>query len=285
MGASGATARPLDRAERSSKSSALGLRLVSALVMAPPAVAAMWAGPPWRSALVVAAAGLMGWEWARLWGRGSLGRIGVLVILAGVAAVLTAAMGASLGGIGIALLGAVAALAVALAERAGEPLWVAAGMLWLTLPCIAFLWIGEDPVAGRSALLWLLAVVWATDIGAYAAGRSIGGPRLAPRLSPNKTWAGFAGGLASAALVGAVAAPLTGAATPVLVPASMGLSIMAQLGDLAESLAKRHFGVKDSSGLVPGHGGLLDRLDSLLTAAAALGGATLLAGASPLMWH
>jgi phosphatidate cytidylyltransferase len=114
-------------------------------------------------------------------------------------------------------------------------------------------------------LFFLLAVVWATDIGAYAIGRSIGGPRLAPHWSPGKTWAGLIGGAVAAGFTGLVAGWVF-AAGPMLslVLVSTVLAIVEQFGDLAESVAKRRFGVKDTSGLIPGHGGLLDRVDGLL---------------------
>ena len=126
-----------------------------------------------------------------------------------------------------------------------EPGWTALGVLWVALPCVSLLWLARQQGCGRATLLWLLAVVWATDIGAYAVGRTFGGPRLAPRLSPRKTWSGFAGGIVCAALAGAATALALGrsAALPVLL--SAGLAIVAQFGDLAESLAKRRFGVKD----------------------------------------
>ena len=114
---------------------------------------------------------------------------------------------------------------------------------------------------GRATIFFLLGVVWASDIGAYAFGRLIGGPKLAPALSPNKTWAGAAGGLICALLVGFAAAHWGHREALQLLAATAAVAIAAQLGDLGESFAKRHFHVKDSGGLIPGHGGLLDRLD------------------------
>src|SRR5436305_1773858 len=139
--------------------------------------------------------------------------------------------------------------------------------------------------AGRLTLLWVFAVVWATDIGAYMIGRQIGGPLLAPHWSPRKTWAGMIGGAGCAALAGWAAARLLGVSALPLVLVSAGLAIVEQFGDLAESVAKRRFGVKDSSGLIPGHGGLLDRLDGLLAVIPAVALLTLIGGGSVLAWR
>jgi phosphatidate cytidylyltransferase len=167
---------------------------------------------------------------------------------------------------------------------AAEPLWAASGTVWIALGTIAFLWLAADPAAGRATAFWLLALVWVNDTAAYAAGRLIGGPRLAPRISPNKTWAGFWGGVLAAAATGWIAAVLAGGSPLALAGVSLVLAVAAQLGDLAESLAKRHFGVKDSSQLIPGHGGLLDRVDGLLAAAGTAALITLGAGAPLLAW-
>jgi phosphatidate cytidylyltransferase len=236
--------------------------------MASVAVAAVWLGGLWVSALILLVTAGMGWEWARLATGGGFGPIGVATVVAVVISAGALLWSVNLGGaFALALVGSLAVLAVAALTRAAEPFWAAAGTLWIALGAAAFLWLAL--AAGRGMLLWLLAVVWATDIGAYAAGRTIGGPKLAPRLSPNKTWAGLAGGVAGAALVGAIAT-WRGDVPPELgAPISAGLAVIAQLGDLAESLAKRHFGVKDASNLIPGHGGLLDRLDGLLAASIA----------------
>jgi phosphatidate cytidylyltransferase len=167
-----------------------------------------------------------------------------------------------------------------------DPRWTAFGALWVALPCVCLLWLARDGLAGRPTLLWLLAVVWATDIGAYAAGRTFGGPRLAPRWSPNKTWTGLLGGIVCAALTGwATAAWLGISPAAPLAGVSAGLAIVEQFGDLAESVAKRRFGVKDSSGLIPGHGGLLDRLDGLLAVIPVVALLTLIGGRSLLAWR
>ncbi len=155
---------------------------------------------------------------------------------------------------------------------------LAAGVPYLGLGVVALLWLRAGPESGRLAVLFVLLVVWASDIGAYATGRLLGGPLLAPAISPGKTWAGALGGLAAATAVGFAT----------LHPASAllaaGLGTAAQAGDLMESAMKRGFGVKDSGWLIPGHGGLLDRLDGLLTAAPAAAALQLLAGGPALGW-
>lgn len=256
------------------------LRVISALVMMPPALVAAWVGRPWLPALVAAAAAGMGIEWARLVDSRSAPRR-ALIVATPVAAAVLAAFGNSAAACAVAVMGAAAVGAQAVGADAPAPLWAAAGTLWVALGSAAFLWIAA--LAGRATVLWLLVLVWAVDSAAFAVGRTVGGPKLAPLLSPNKTWAGFVGGLVGATLVGWGAAALAGdsAAAPVVV-ASAVLGLAAQLGDLAESAAKRHFHVKDSGGLIPGHGGLLDRLDSLLAAALALAAWVLIAGVSPL---
>jgi phosphatidate cytidylyltransferase len=139
------------------------------------------------------------------------------------------------------------------------------GFLYVGLPALALLVIEWTWFA---LVFWVMLVVWATDIFAYFAGRSIGGPKLAPRISPNKTWAGLIGGMAGAEVVGALAAHWFQLGAPFLwIGAGMGL--LAQLGDLYESWVKRRAGVKDSGTLLPGHGGALDRLDGLLPVALA----------------
>jgi len=155
----------------------------------------------------------------------------------------------------------VAAAIVALITRRTQ---IAFGTLYIGLPIFALVWLREQP-DGLLLALWALALVWATDIGAYFAGRSIGGPKLAPRVSPNKTWAGLIGGLIAAGLLGAGLAQFAGLPW-LLAAASPLLGACAQVGDLYESWLKRRANVKDSGTILPGHGGVLDRLDGMITA-------------------
>ena len=170
-------------------------------------------------------------------------------------------------------------------EGANPFLWALAGLAYVGLPATALIWLRADIELGQATLFWLMAVVWGTDIGAYAAGRLIGGPKLAPALSPKKTWAGLIGGMVSAGAAGAVTAHLLGDETLLPLAAfSAALAVLAQGGDLFESWLKRLSGVKDSGWLIPGHGGILDRIDGFLVVAAAAGLIQLATGGKVLQW-
>lgn len=147
--------------------------------------------------------------------------------------------------------------------------WLSLGLLYIGIPCLALIALREHHRDGLTMLIWLFGVVWLADTGAYFTGRAIGGPKLAPRLSPNKTWAGFIGGIGTGAIFGAVGSSVMEISLIFAVAASALLALIAELGDLAESAIKRRFNVKDSGALIPGHGGALDRLDSMLFAAPA----------------
>ena len=275
---------PADRLAPGSPSS-LRLRILSSLALAPVAIAAVWFGWPWLPLIIALAGAVMAWEWARLCRAGELGASGAMLIGMVLTAIAAAALGELAVAIGLSLIGVAAVFWAARRERGGEAGWLAVGVCWIGLPCALLLWLARPEETGRATVLWIFAVVWATDIGAYAFGRGFGGPRLAPRWSPGKTWAGLIGGAACAALAGFVTASLIGAASALpLVLLSAGLAIVGQFGDLAESAAKRRFGVKDSSGLIPGHGGLLDRLDALLAVIPAVALLKLIGG-SVLTWR
>jgi len=285
--ASGDTGPRLVRAEPGR----LGQRVVSALVLLPVPIAAVWSGWPWLPLVTAAAAAVMAWEWGRLCQCGKPGaaeaaRVRIALVGVVLAPVATAALANAGLAVAASILGAGIIYRMACGVADSEPRWAALGALWLALPCVAFLWLASKEEGGRTTLLWVLAAVWATDIGAYAFGRTFGGPLLAPRWSPRKTWAGLIGGVVCAALTGAATASILGASSAVpLMLLSAGLAVIAQFGDLAESLAKRRFGVKDSSGLIPGHGGLLDRLDGLLAVLPTVALLTLLGGHNVLTWR
>jgi phosphatidate cytidylyltransferase len=250
------------------ETSDLGRRALVGVVMAALAIAALWFGGTLLWALATAGALIALVEWGGLIGadrvRLSLG----LVILAGAMAYAVPALwGTDRSTVALLVIGA---LLFTLIPRCGA---TALGITYLGLAAIGLLFL-RDQDHGFLLALWTLAIVWATDIGAYFAGRAIGGAKLAPSISPNKTWAGLAGGVIAALVVGGAIGAAGGlpAATLWL---GAPLAVLAQAGDLLESWLKRRAGVKDSGRLLPGHGGALDRLDGLvvvatLTAAAML---------------
>jgi len=195
-----------------------------------------------------------------------------------------------LGGLPFALVLLAATIGVAVEwrqmVRAGRasPTILAAGMLYILLAGAALFWLRADPSVGRANLLFLLFLVWSSDIAAYAAGRAIGGPRLAPRISPGKTISGALGGLVAAVAVGTIAAATSSTHFVTAGALAALLGMVAQAGDLAESYAKRRFGVKDSGRLIPGHGGLLDRVDALLAAALAAAVLAMMNGRGVFLW-
>ncbi len=184
------------------------------------------------------------------------------------------------GGYVFAVLAAAAATAVfyewTRLVRGWGPVWYVSGFVYALAAALALLWVRDRADNGIALVFWVFAIVWATDIGAYFTGRAIGGPKLAPAISPGKTWAGFYGGIVAATIVAGAWAMFTGL-DPVLLLLAPLFSVAAQGGDLFESWMKRRAGVKDSGRLLPGHGGVLDRLDGLLPVAI-LTAASVLAG-------
>jgi phosphatidate cytidylyltransferase len=242
----------------------LMLRVVAALVLAPAAIAIAYAGGwLWTALVTLAAIGLYV-EWLMIVGavrdRPVVASGGAALAIAGLC-LAAARIDAALAVLSLGL------AAVAMLSQAPRR-WPAAGFVYAATAEIASVLVRLDQVQGLVALILVLLVVWVTDIGGYFAGRGIGGPKLWPRVSPNKTWAGAIGGFGLSLVVAAVFAGLgLGKTGPVLLLGA-ALSIASQLGDLLESAVKRRFGVKDSSHLIPGHGGLMDRLDGFVAAIA-----------------
>jgi phosphatidate cytidylyltransferase len=265
--------------------SALGPRIASALVMIPVALVVVWYGAPWSSGFTALAAAVMAWEWGRMVGRAPGLADGLLLAAIAAISVLVGAFLAPWLGLLAGLLGILLQHRLAGARNAA-PAWTAVGLAWIIAPCIGFVWLRADPVEGAATVFWLLAVVWAIDTAAYVAGRTIGGPKLAPRISPKKTWAGLIGGILAATLVGLAAALIVGSDRIGQIALLSGaLAIVEQIGDMAESFAKRRFGAKDSGNLIPGHGGLLDRLDGMLAVVLAVVILSLVTGGSVLTWR
>ena len=237
-------------------------RVAAASVLAPTAIAIAYAGGwLWTALVTLAAIGLYV-EWLMVVGATRDRR----VVASGVAALAIAGICLAAGRIDAALVALVlgfAAVAILSMERRH---WAAAGFIYAAAAEIASVLVRLDRLDGFAALILILLVVWVTDIGGYFAGRGIGGPKLWPRVSPKKTWAGAIGGFVASLVVGAGFAMLgLGKTGPILLLCAT-LSIASQLGDLLESAVKRRFGVKDSSHLIPGHGGLMDRLDGFVAA-------------------
>ncbi|TVV70670.1 phosphatidate cytidylyltransferase [Sphingomonas solaris] len=214
--------------------------------------------------LASAAALLMLAEWAGLM-RASRLAIGLSLAAFGFALLVASPLVNGASEAALALLLALA-IAVAAIGRSGR---LGAGLLYAGLPVFGLLFLRAQP-HGLALTLWTLAIVWATDIGAYFSGRAIGGPKLAPGLSPNKTWAGLGGGVVAALLAGAVIA-LSAGLPRALIVLGAPMAVLAQIGDLFESWLKRKAGVKDSGRLLPGHGGALDRLDGVVPVATLIG--------------
>jgi phosphatidate cytidylyltransferase len=256
------------------------VRLLTAAVLAPVVIAVVWQGGIAMAVMLAAAAAVMAREWDRLIGGASALAVAAAAALALLA---TVAGEAGLGLVAIAV--AAAGLAATKRGPVAARAWAALGPVYVGGPCLALLWLRHHPEHGFALVLWLLLVVWAADIGAYLVGRLVGGPRLAPRLSPGKTWAGLGGGVVAAATVGGLAAAGLGR-TQVGGPAGAGavLALVGQAGDLFESWLKRRRGVKHSGALLPGHGGLLDRLDALLVAAPVTAAFVLAGGEGVALW-
>lgn len=274
----------LEGASMSMKASAapsnLALRTMSAMVMLPVALVALWLGG-WPFFALVALAGiLMLGEWSTICRapRPLLWQAAVSAPLLYLLWLVTS--GAASDALGWAVISVVAVAAVVARADKWDINWAVTGALYIGLPTAALLWLRNGAVPGDAAVdalrgfrlvIWVFCLVWASDIFAYIAGRSIGGPKLAPAISPGKTWAGFFGGTVGAAVVGGIIAQFFDAASVGAVALiSAVLAVLAQVGDLAESAFKRRFGVKDSGSLIPGHGGVLDRVDALLFVAMAV---------------
>ena len=243
------------------------IRIASAAVLVPVVLAAT-AHSLWSfMILLLGAAFILAWEWATLV-RGT-NRFGEPTFLVHLVAILTAIVcwgaGLSWAAIGALVLGGLGAV---LMTPMPKRLMASLGVFYIGVPCLSLMWLRSDPQYGFYAVLFVFLVVWSVDSGALVFGRVIGGPRLSPKISPNKTWAGAVGGLLAGAIAGLAFAQLFGGTdTIVLAVVALGLGAATLLGDLLESGIKRYFGVKDISGMIPGHGGLLDRVDGLLFAA------------------
>ena len=253
-----AQAAPSKSAKRKWKD--LGPRLISAFFMLAVTIFVVWAGGVWFAILVAAAFAWVMREWMKMITRQPLDIFGiVLMVLIAVISLTSAVVGIG-GGAIAALLGLVIVLLGGARNRA----WRAGGFAFFSIVVISLVAIRGDTINGFIACFFLGTTIWMTDTGAFFSGRLFGGAKLSPEISPAKTWSGAIGGL----VVGSLAGTLVWiVATPspwwIGLAVAVAVSLIGQMGDLSESAIKRHFRIKDSGGSIPGHGGLMDRLDSL----------------------
>ena len=266
--------RPASLAAR--PTSELGKRVGSAIVMAAAALFATWTGGWPFTLLWLGAAGIVLLEWTDM----SRVRPRLPILVVGFVALVTVAAALRLQAsppVVLSLAGTAVVVVFATGAQSRHRLWAASGLVYAIAVLVVPVYIRDQPALGAVAILWLFAVVWLTDIGGYFVGRAIGGPKLAPSISPGKTWSGFAGGLVAATISGGATVALAAAwdhplpiGWPVAALVSALASVAGQAGDLGESAMKRIFAVKDSGHLIPGHGGLMDRLDGFVPAGALL---------------
>jgi phosphatidate cytidylyltransferase len=246
----------------------LGVRTLSAVVLIPVALAAVWAGGTWFVLLVAIMGVLTAYEWTTIAHAGSEPQFALHAASALAGAVLTMGYGPGLAVVAIAILWVMSAVVAARQQAAGTK-WQFLGVPYAGLPAAALVLLRGDPAFGLAAIVWVLVIVWSADVLAYFAGRIIGGPKLAPVLSPKKTWAGLGGAVCGSAVASTIF--LSFAGTGGIIPLALvagGLALVEQAGDIFESALKRHFGIKDSGCLIPGHGGVMDRIDGLVAVAA-----------------
>ncbi|WP_255602020.1 phosphatidate cytidylyltransferase [Glacieibacterium megasporae] len=265
-------------------------RIVVGAALIVVACAAVWYGGLAFTALVTIAVLLMSAEWCVMHGIGRGFRLASLIVLA-----FTGGVAARQSSVDAIIVLAASAGLLGLFMRSFDrqrAFWLAAGLLYCGLPMIALIWLRGLPNTGIALTIAVLAVVWATDIGAYFTGRAIGGSKLAPAISPNKTWAGAIGGVVAAIITGAI---LTSLAIGPTVDGDVShiqtivifsiiaafLAVAAIVGDLFESWLKRRAGVKDSGNLLPGHGGVMDRIDGLVPVAVFAAAIVAISGITP----
>jgi len=260
----------------------LGLRVASAVVLVPAALAAAWFGGWPYLVLIAIGVALLAIEWGGMSAPVAPTRVAAAVAAAVLIAVFVGYRGNFIWAWGAIAITAAAAAVIArgVAER---PTDAAYGVLYIAPAALCLVWLRHTD-QGHWWTIMLFAATWAADVGAFVVGSTLKGPKLWPRFSPNKTWSGFAGGLLAATVVGALMASLPAFKLNLLAAGLIGLTVglATMAGDLWESAIKRRFGVKDSGDLIPGHGGLLDRVDGLLFAVVVMAAARL---ANQWGWH
>ena len=243
----------------------LRARILSAFVLIPFALGAAIAGEPWLAGAAGAAVVAMAYEWARMTEPQAIPAAWALALLGALGGVMIASHDQTAWALLWVSVWAVASAALRRRSLAGF-LETAGGVLYVGAPCIAFLWLRATPDYGRDIIIALFAIIWSVDVAAYCAGKLLGGPLLWPALSPHKTYAGIGGGLFAGVAAAIALAVSQRWNAPVWAAVGVTIGACGLAGDLFESALKRRFGVKDASRLIPGHGGVLDRLDGMILA-------------------
>jgi len=246
----------------------IGLRAASTIVLAPAAVLAIWAGGLWFLGLMLLACALLAVEWAMM-SAAKAWRVMAGAVAFGLVAGVVAAHAGQLSLAFVMLVFGAGAAGLFARNRGQQALDAAYGVLYLGWPAVLLIWLRD--VDGQNGLAWTVsafAIAWASDIMAFLVGSLVGGPKLWPRFSPNKTWSGFIGGLTAGTIAGAALGTFLDMGLGPWWGAALGLAaaLATMAGDLWESALKRRYGVKDAGTLIPGHGGLLDRVDGLMFA-------------------
>ncbi len=297
VSSAGASASELSGGNMHRPLTAFQQRVASSAVLLPVALLALWFGGIAWTLLVTIFAVIMAWEWCAIcaerrpvqvaWPVGRPNAVNLTVMLTVVLSVAVHVI-EPLRVVPIWLVpatGAVVAFLLAWPRRRWNSLWLLLGILYIVPAALATIAVRAKALDGFATEIWIIALVVAADTGGYAAGRSIGGPKLMPRISPSKTWAGLAGAILAAGAVGALAANLLEHQTVWPMALASGLlAVVEQAGDLFESFFKRHFRVKDSGRIIPGHGGVLDRVDGLLAVVLAVAVLEYIFGGGILGW-
>ncbi|MFN0194552.1 MAG: phosphatidate cytidylyltransferase [Aestuariivirga sp.] len=247
----------------------LGIRAASAAILVPFVLLDVWAGGGWFRLMVALLAVLMAYEWTAIVHRSSPTQFALHAAAAIAGAVIPEDSGAT---IAITAIIVLTLLGAGVTRFKGTPLtlWSISGIPYVGLSAVALVVLRDGGALGVWAVLWVMAIVWSADTFAYFAGRILGGPKLAPAISPKKTWAGLGGAMAGAAAASLIFTAAAGlGAGAILAFIALGLALVEQAGDLFKSAMKRQYGVKDTGHLIPGHGGVIDRVDGLVAVAMA----------------
>lgn len=261
----------------------LVLRVVSALILGPLVLFCIWMGDLWFACLIAIVAVAGGGEWRKMAKMETRG-VGTILIM-GPLFVLIAIVGASPAAGAFVLAISIFLALATFGSPWSDRRWAVVALLHVGLAALATIYLRLIPDIGRDLVFLLFGAVWLSDIGGYVAGRMIGGPKLAPRISPNKTLAGAGGALVFVGVGAFVYGAVTESHGSMVLALALVLSVATQTGDLFESWVKRRFEVKDSGTLIPGHGGILDRVDGVLFAAPVLALIVLVSGTEFISWQ